>query len=154
VVDTNVRRVVNRLVRGIDDGGPAGAADRALLAELLPADASIAAALSVALMEFGALVCRASPKCDDCPVRDRCRWLTAGKPAATVTRRPQAWHGTDRQVRGRMMAVLRASPGPVPTADLDAVWPVAEQRRRCLDSLLADGLAVRRDPDSVALPGE
>jgi A/G-specific adenine glycosylase len=154
VVDTNVRRVLNRLVRGVDDGGPATAADRAFLADLLPGDPATAAHLSAALMEFGALVCAAKPRCDDCPMRAHCRWLAGGRPAAAVTRRPQAWHGTDRQVRGRIMAVLRESPGPVPIAALDAVWPDADQRGRCLDSLLTDGLAVRPDHESVALPGQ
>lgn len=154
VVDTNVRRVINRLVKGIDDGGPATAADRRLLEELLPDDPPTAAQLSVALMEFGALVCTSSaPGCQNCPVRDRCRWLAAGRPPATVTRRAQAWHGTDRQVRGRIMAVLREATGPVPLVDLEQVWPDEQQRRRCLDSLLADGLAVSEDPDSITLPG-
>ena len=38
------------------------------------------------------------------------------------------------------MAVVRDAPGPVPKADLDAAWPEATQRERCVDSLLDDGL--------------
>ena len=85
-------------------------------------------------MELGALVCTAaSPRCDDCPVSDRCAWRAAGHPAYDgPPRRGQAWAGTDRQCRGRLMAVLRDAEGPVPARRLDAVWPDAEQRERCL----------------------
>jgi A/G-specific adenine glycosylase len=50
------------------------------------------------------------------------------------------------------MAVLRASDDPVPAERLDAVWPDAEQRRRALAGLLADGL-VRHRGETYALPG-
>ena len=68
-----------------------------------------AAAWAVATMELGALVCTArAPRCDECPVADLCRWRAAGYPAYDgPARRGQAWRGTDRQCRGRLMAVLR-----------------------------------------------
>src|SRR5215212_7408402 len=67
VVDTNVRRVVARAVRGQADAAPS-ARDLADVAELLPND-SAAPRFSVALMELGALVCTArSPRCAECPV--------------------------------------------------------------------------------------
>jgi A/G-specific adenine glycosylase len=50
--------------------------------------------------------------------------------------------GTDRQVRGLLMAVLRDRSGTVPAADLAPVWPDAGQRDRALAGLVADGLAV------------
>ena len=66
-------------------------------------------------MELGALVCTArAPKCAACPVRDRCAWLAAGEPPPSYTPKGQAWHGTDRQVRGGVMAVLRLADAPVP----------------------------------------
>jgi A/G-specific adenine glycosylase len=64
----------------------------------------------------------------------------------------QKFAGTDRQVRGRLLDVLRAAPGPVEAAELDVVWSDAVQRSRCLDSLLVDGLVVQTDDDRFALP--
>lgn len=154
VIDTNVRRVVHRVVHGSDDAGPATAADRALLEPLLPRSAPAAAELSIALMELGALVCTASsPKCTECPIRRHCRWIAAGSPTSTVRRAGQPWAGTDRMVRGRIMALLRA--GDATGVELDVIrtaWPDDEQRERCLDSLIADGLAVRRGATHLALP--
>ena len=94
------------------------------------------------------MVCVAgTPRCAACPVRDRCAWRLAGYPAHDgPPRRVQKFAGTDRQVRGRLLDVLRASDGPVPAAALDAAWDDAAQRARCLDSLLVDGL-IEQTPD-------
>ena len=129
-------------------------AERDLAASLLPDDPSTAATWAVATMELGALVCTArSPRCDDCPVAESCAWRGAGFPAYDgPPRRGQAWAGTDRQCRGRLMAVLRDSDGAVHGSRLDAVWAEDEQRQRCLASLLADGLVVRVGPSGWALP--
>jgi A/G-specific adenine glycosylase len=64
----------------------------------------------------------------------------------------QAFAGTDRQVRGRLLDVLRGTDTPVERAALDAVWADAAQRDRCLDSLLVDGLAEQLDDGRFALP--
>jgi A/G-specific adenine glycosylase len=148
VVDTNVRRVVARLVHGRAEAGNARAADLADVVSLTPPDAGRAARFSVAAMELGALVCVAgTPRCGACPVRDRCSWRLAGSPPHDgPARRVQKFAGTDRQVRGRLLDVLRAAPAPVPAPELDAAWDDAVQRSRCLDSLLADGL-VEQTPD-------
>lgn len=145
VVDTNVRRVLTRAVRGRDEPRePATSRDRAELTTLLPDDPEQSARWSAAVMELGALVCTArSPDCDHCPVQDQCRWHRGGRVAGVARRAVQTWHGTDRQIRGRMMAVLRAAEYPVAAADLLAVADDAEQARRCLDGLLTDGLAAR-----------
>lgn len=153
VVDTNVRRVLNRLVRGNTDAGAATPADRVLMESLLPAEPSTAARLSAAVMELGALVCTASaPDCPSCPVVSSCAWVTAGRPESQVRRSTQAWAGTDRQARGRIMALLRDSPGPVPRAAINLVWEPAEQRERCLASLVTDKLAVLLPDGTVGLP--
>ena len=148
VVDTNVRRVVARLVHGRAEAAPARAADLADVAALAPADPVRAVRFSVAVMELGALVCTArSPRCAACPVRGDCAWRLAGHPASDgPPRRVQRFAGTDRQVRGRLLDVLRAAEGPVAPPQLDAAWDDAVQRSRCLDSLLADGL-VEQTPD-------
>ncbi|HEX3004080.1 MAG TPA: A/G-specific adenine glycosylase, partial [Angustibacter sp.] len=119
-----------------------------LAEHVVPDDAATAARWAVAVMELGAVICTArSPRCADCPVADRCAWRLAGSPPyAGPPRRGQAWHGTDRQVRGRLLAVLRAAQGPVPLDALVAAVPDDElrdplQRDRCLASLVEDRLA-------------
>ena len=67
--------------------------------------------------------------------------------------RTQTYAGTDRQVRGLLMAMLRDANGPVPETRLDTVWPDAAQRTRALASLLTDGLVVPAKPGEYALPG-
>lgn len=113
VVDTNVRRVVARAVHGAAEPGPARTAvDLADVDALLPSSDADAARFSAALMELGAVVCTArAPRCGVCPLRAECAWQLAGRPAYTGTvRPPQAFAGTDRQVRGRLLDVLRGSP--------------------------------------------
>jgi A/G-specific adenine glycosylase len=97
---------------------------------------------AAATMELGAVVCTAkAPRCAVCPVEQHCAWNIAGRPVHAGPPRPrQAYAGTDRQVRGRLMDVLRASDEPVTKAALDATWDDAGQRERCLTSLLDDGL--------------
>ncbi|MDQ3150174.1 MAG: A/G-specific adenine glycosylase, partial [Actinomycetota bacterium] len=66
----------------------------------------------------------------------------------------QGYAGTDRQVRGRLLDVLRVAPEPVRRPQLDAVWTDHGQRDRCLGSLLADGLVEQTADGRFALPGE
>src|SRR5205807_1786440 len=62
--------------------------------------------------------------------------------------------GTDRQVRGRLLAVLRgAAPAAVTAAALDACWDEPVQRARALDSLVVDGLVDPLPDGRYALPG-
>jgi A/G-specific adenine glycosylase len=154
VVDTNVRRVVARLVHGRAEAGTARASDLTDVAALAPADRERACRFSVAAMELGAVVCVArTPRCAVCPVRDRCAWRLAGSPAHDgPARRVQRFAGTDRQVRGRLLDVLRAAEGPVAASSLDEAWDDAAQRSRCLDSLLADGLVEQTPDGRFALP--
>lgn len=144
VLDTNVRRVLARVVGGVElPPASLTVAERRTAETLLPDEPSLAARWSVAVMELGALVCSArAPRCGECPVRASCAWRAAGSPAYDgPPRRRQAFAGTDRQVRGLIMAALRSAPGPVSRADLDAVWPDPAQRERALSGLLHDGLA-------------
>jgi A/G-specific adenine glycosylase len=155
VVDTNVRRVVARAVHGAGDAGPARVrADLADVDALLPPTDADAAVVSIGLMELGAVVCTArAPRCGICPARSECAWVAAGSPEYAGPRKPvQAFAGTDRQVRGRLLDVLRDAEHPVERAALDAVWSDAGQRDRCLDSLLVDGLAEQLDDGRFALP--
>ncbi|GGJ97564.1 A/G-specific adenine glycosylase [Pilimelia anulata] len=155
VVDTNVRRFVARCVAGEPDGGATTTrADLAATEALLPVAPGVAARASAAFMELGAVVCTArAPRCPACPVRGRCAWRRGGRALpAGPSRRPQAYAGTDRQVRGLLLAVLREAVDPVPAATLAGVWADAVQRDRALASLLTDGLVVSPTPGRYALP--
>ena len=156
VVDSNVRRVVARSVHGRADAGTASTVrDHADVVALLPDDAT-APQFSAALMELGAIVCTArEPRCGLCPL-SRCRWRDTGyPPAASPGRRIQRYAGTDRQVRGSLLDVLRASAVPVTKAQLDVAWlSDTVQRERALDSLLADGLVTLTADGRFALAGE
>ena len=153
VVDTNVRRVVARVVEGVADAAVTKK-DLTLVEGLLPDDDEAAATASIALMELGALVCTArAPQCRSCPVRHACAWVAAGSPSlAAPVKRPQAFAGTDRQVRGLLLAVLRDSEHPVPGKALDGVWHEPVQRARALDGLVADGLVDPLPDGRYALP--
>ncbi|MEV7649169.1 A/G-specific adenine glycosylase [Arthrobacter sp. NPDC089319] len=171
VVDTNIRRVHARLVTGAALPAPTlSAAEIRLARQLMPAGGI--KEWNAGTMELGALVCTArSPRCDACPVLDRCAWVKAGRPEPHYVPKGQAWAGTDRQVRGAMMAVLREAESSVPREVLLgsfelAVLPAAyqgplaalralpagdDQLGRALGGLLADGLAVTAG-DGISLP--
>ncbi len=154
VLDTNVRRVLARALGGTEQPAPTlSAAERSRAESVLPDAPAAAARWAVAVMELGALVCTArAPRCDRCPVAAQCAWRQAGSPAYDgPVRRTQAFAGTDRQVRGLLMAVLRDRPGPAGAEELAAVWADPVQRDRALAGLLADGLLVA-DGGSYRLP--
>ncbi|GES31100.1 A/G-specific adenine glycosylase [Streptomyces angustmyceticus] len=143
VLDTNVRRVFARAVAGRQfPPNATTAAERKLARQLLPEDEKLAARWAAATMELGALLCTArAPECGRCPIAAQCAWRRAGSPAHDgPARRTQTYAGTDRQVRGKLLAVLREAVSPVPQQALDAVWDEPVQRARALDGLVSDGL--------------
>ncbi|MFW6640204.1 A/G-specific adenine glycosylase [Nocardiopsis algeriensis] len=155
ILDTNVRRVLARAESGIEYPPKTQTkAETALAESLLPPEPSVAARWGVAVMELGALVCTArNPACADCPIAGQCAWKLAGKPPYDgPPRRGQTYAGTDRQVRGRLLAVLRDAVGPVPKTALDTVWDDHIQRERALDALVVDGLVDPLDDGRYALP--
>ena len=158
VLDTNVRRVLARLVGGQPRPGSAPSpAERRLAESLLPAEPAVAARWSVAVMELGALVCTAAnPRCTACPVAGHCAWLAAGRPEepqAATRRRAQRYEGTDRQCRGRLLSLLRDGAVPVTQADFESVWADPVQLARALDGLITDGLVDPLPDGRYALPG-
>lgn len=150
VVDTNTRRVLARVVHGRAAAGMPKAADLDDMAALLPLDPAEASAFNAAAMELGAIVCTArTPLCSACPIANWCEWRGAGYPANAPERRPKQakFEGSDRQARGRIMALLRQSASSVSreaaiAAAADPEPHDAEQPKRAYDSLIADGLAV------------
>lgn len=155
VVDTNVRRVIARAVDGIGEAGPPSTKrDLAAMELMLPTTRVAAQATNAAVMELGAIVCTAKkPLCEQCPVRDQCAWRAAGYPAYVGKKQAvqKKFEGSDRQVRGLILAELRASDIPVTAAEIEQVWADAEQRQRALAGLLTDGLAVA-EGSGYALP--
>ena len=144
VLDTNVRRVVARIVSGVE--APASHltnAERSRAAALVPRDAAASAAWNVAAMELGAVVCTSrAPRCAVCPAAASCAWLAAGRPPATIARRAaQPWTGSDRQVRGRVLELLRTAATPVSVTGSAALADIEPgQLDRCLEGLVGDGL--------------
>ncbi|MFC8303443.1 A/G-specific adenine glycosylase [Specibacter sp. NPDC057265] len=166
VVDTNIRRVHARLVVGQALPAPAlTAAEMTLAAQLLPQDTEESVLWNAGTMELGAVVCTArSPRCNQCPVFAQCAWIAAGQPEPSYIPKGQPWAGTDRQVRGAVMAVLRAASLPVHAdlfwdpaaasnhgelaAELDKLHELnthAPQLERALAGLVTDGLAQHTD---------
>jgi A/G-specific adenine glycosylase len=155
VLDTNVRRVLARVLDG-DAAPPAHitSAERDRADLLWPTSDRRSARWSAAVMEFGALVCTArGPACSECPISPRCSWTAAGRPPSGVARRQPGYAGSDRQARGRIMAVLRERHGPVGTREIATAWPDVEQRDRALAALVSDGLVRALPRRRYALPG-
>ena len=156
VVDTNVRRVIARAVRGQGEAGPPRTvAELAEMDALLPEDPARARLTNAGAMELGQTVCTArSPRCEECPLADVCVWRAAGYPVYEGPRAAvqKKYEGSDRQVRGLVLRELRGSDTPVPGAVIAGLWPDAAQLARAVDGLLRDGLIVA-DDDGYALPG-
>lgn len=146
VVDTNVRRVLARAVAGQGEAGPPSTRrDLAAMEEILPVDPEAARLTNAAVMELGAIVCTArAPRCHECPLAETCRWRAEGYPAYEGPRAAvqKKFEGSDRQVRGLILAELRASEISVTAREIESIWPDAAQRDRALRGLLADGLVV------------
>jgi A/G-specific adenine glycosylase len=152
VVDTNVRRVVARLGGQSDAGTATTKADLAAAESLLPEDAPTAARVSVALMELGALVCKArAPECGACPVSRVCGFSGQEVPAGP-SRKRQKYKGTNRHVRGEVMALLRAADGPVERARIDAVWPDRRMLDEAVAQLITEGLIGTDESGRFELP--
>jgi A/G-specific adenine glycosylase len=157
-VDTNVRRVLGRIVAG-DETAIRRSELQALADAAVPLDRP--ADWTHAIMDLGATVCRPRrPDCANCPARPWCRYAalaqaTAHAPAtaagarAPAERAPAAgargtatpFAATSRWLRGRIVDRLRAAPdgawvtigGPIGLHDQPAI-------ERALQALATEGL--------------
>ena len=164
VLDTNVRRALVRFLDGREfpPHTTPSKAETKRADELLPEDGHRAAEVSLALMEFGALVCtQLSPSCDECPISNNCAWALAGFPKDEKRPTPQPYAGTDRQARGRIMKALRTAhfegtDGLTKRRVLDAARIDGGDRyqpTRVYRALLKDGMIVyNEDTKRVTLP--
>ena len=179
VVDTNIRRVHARLVTGAALPAPSlTAAEMRLASADAPAD-DVGGSPALERRRHGtggARVHGAVAEVRGLPGGGRCAWVAAGEPQPHYVPRARPWHGTDRQVRGAVMAVLREAEssrsagtllGTYGTgfrdgfhhggprgglARLAGLAAAAEQLVRALDGLLADGLAGTAG-EGISLPG-
>jgi A/G-specific adenine glycosylase len=158
-VDTNVRRVLGRMLLGGDAIRPA--ALQRLADASVPIDRP--GAWTHALMDLGATLCLPrQPGCMRCPARAACRyaaeragWTTSRASRETVASRPATaapFTSTSRWLRGRIVDRLRAADGdrwtvidgPIGSHDPAAVTAA-------LQSLAHDGL-VELDDTGMELP--
>ncbi len=148
-LDTNTARVTARALLGEAVAPmPRAARLRTAAADWLPVRG--ARAHQLAVMDLGALVCRASaPACGECPLADGCAWLAAGRPAppSPPARNPAGpFPLTARFARGRIVAML-AEGAPLPAHEIAARLPMRHRPHceRYLDALARDGLVTARD---------
>lgn len=111
---------------------------------------------NLALMDLGALVCRAvRPVCDSCPAEEGCAWRAAGSPTTVLrARRPSPrFEDTARYARGRIVAALRRRDA-LSTAEVEATLPEAHRvrARDHLAALCEEGL-VEPDGERWSLAG-
>jgi len=147
VLDRNARRVLSRALGGAVKQSDADA--------VVPSGKGWA--WNQAVLDLGAIVCRARPRCGACPAAAAraCAWHAAGRPEPDPWPRAAGqtcFEGSDRQGRGRLVRALRER--PVPWANIaDATgWP--EERERALRvarALVAEGLAADGG-DRLSLP--
>ncbi len=146
VADTNIGRVVARAVLGAASQRDVATAQMtAALAALLPN--RDVRAHNLALMDLGATVCSArQPRCEACPLAQRCGWRQAGMPpAAAIRTTSPRFESTARFARGRIIDALRVAPATA--AELQAALPSAHHGRldSYLQGLRKDGLISEQD---------
>ncbi len=110
-IDTNVRRVVARVLVGVDPVDAASGEVRRLAARWVDRDDP--GAWNQALMDLGREVCRPRPRCERCPIRGACRFLADGREPGPSARRRPPFRGSTREARGAVVRSLR--PGSATT---------------------------------------
>lgn len=177
VVDTNVRRVIARAVHGDEVAWrPNARRDEAEMLALLPRVDADVQPWNAGAMELGATVCsQRAPDCARCPIAEICEWRGAGFPSLPDAERERRqlrqpkFAGSNRQRRGRVMAIARASHGGFA---IDQLWHRIllqtdfcapedsvqlarehEQHLAAAATLVAEGMLQQRG-DWISLPGE
>jgi A/G-specific adenine glycosylase len=143
-VDTNVRRVIARAALG-DDDAPSSDVRVAAARWLDPADP---AGWNQAVMDVGREICRARPRCEVCPLARSCRYRPRQVPAPP-RRRETAFEGSSRQLRGRLIAELRAAPARTVASLSRAAGVPLEPVARAIRALAQEGL-VDAGPGAIA----
>jgi len=144
VLDTNVGRILARAVAN-ERLSPA---DAQRLADELRGS-SDSRQFNQAMLDLGAQFCTSRPACETCPVSRHCRWRQEGgdDPAVLsggVSKKQSTFAGSDRQLRGRILATLRTSATSYADLLANAGTDDDERVQRILQGLLADGLVEAR----------
>ena len=132
-VDTNVRRVLGRVLAGSRDAFGRAESQR-IADESVPPERP--GDWTHALMDVGATLCRASaPACDRCPAVAHCRYAVTGgsEEAARPPGRVESFPSTSRWLRGRILDGLRDGAGWV-----DLAAPIGEHSREAIEAALED----------------
>jgi A/G-specific adenine glycosylase len=151
-MDVNVRRVTSRVLLGREpkerDDPRLEAAARVLLDRRDPA------AWNQAMMDLGREVCRPAPRCDVCPLERWCRSRGAGRAGRTTAAQKQPpFEGSNRQVRGRIVAALRERPSAGVSGLATATGFGVARIESAVVGLVRDGIVERRGR-SIRLPGD
>ena len=137
VMDINIRRVLTRLIDGQEHPKTAPTAREKTDRWLLVPNKN-AHVWAAATMELGALVCTSSkPKCEICPVITLCNWRKNGYPRTDLTRKSQAWDGTDRKCRGIIVQALRENES-LTESEIKKLWADQSQVEKALKTLQRD----------------
>ena len=144
VLDTNVGRV---LARALENRSLGSRDARDVARALLPR--RDVASFNQSMLDLGAQFCRSAPRCAQCPVAKVCRWRREGgdDPApgsAAVSRRQSPFEGSDRQIRGRVLAELLSGGRAGVGLRASLVDVEVSRYESILEGLVADGLVERR----------
>ena len=156
-VDTNIVRVLGRLLFG--DLQPARETSPAQIKwateRLLPDKQAMR--WNPALMDFGASICAPAPKCELCPLASLCvahPRFARGARAHAVRAQP-SFAGSQRELRGMIMTLLRTAQGSLQRSDV--ISKVVEQsgvkrsRVYLAEQSLIDDRLIRRIDHELSL---
>ncbi len=142
-LDTNMRRVISRVIFGSESARESDALEAA--SALVPPGQGWT--WNQALIEFGALQCTARrPACIICPLRDECaayptmQVALQRKSSRTRQAKAEPFESTTRFYRGRIVEALRALP-----ADEPAGIPLAELGPRVREGFTSENLPWLRE---------
>lgn len=161
MADTNVNRVLSRVFLGRQrPPWPRRAVERLTMDTLprVPVANTHPALWSHAVMDFGALVCRAKPRCEICPLTAWCKAYPRIETYRTYKTHRLARSSApipDRIYRGKILATVRQwDPKPVPLADvyMSLGGPSRRTVERLVGALVGEGLLARKSKASVLLP--
>ena len=150
-VDTNVRRIVARVGHGAEPD-EVGEARLAMEAGTW-LDPREPGGWNEAMMDLGREHCRTLPRCGGCPLRPCCRFAGLGRVGRPSSSRQQRFEGSNRQARGRVVAVLRERTAAATLSQLVRFTGIGDDHvAAAIDGLVADGLAERTAAGRFRLP--
>jgi A/G-specific adenine glycosylase len=142
-VDTNLRRIVSRVVAGAEPDEVSATWIGAAADAWVPARS--AGDWNQAMMDLGRERCRPrNPRCDGCPLAPRCVFARAGRTGRSSVRPQAPFEGSFRQIRGDVLRILRDRPSATLAALSEASDRPRDRVARAVEALEADGIIERR----------